>query len=108
MAHRPPLKAKRDAIEQDVIAAIRAQGISVYPTDMPVDLICGFKGVTYLVEVKSGPKATTTDAQKKFTASWRGHYQIIRSIAEADSWAKSVHKCGGIQFDGTINERKTK
>jgi hypothetical protein len=60
-------------------------------------------GVTYLIEVKIGSKATKTRAQDKFTATWRGHYQIIRSVAEAESWAKNVRLCGGLQFDGTIN-----
>jgi len=104
MSHGIPNKAKRDMIEKDVIAAIRAHGISVHSIDTPADLLCGFKGVTYLVEIKSGAKATTTKAQGKFAAAWRGHYQIIRSIAEADSWAANVRKCGGIQFCGTINE----
>ena len=99
---RPPLKAKRDAVEPMVIKAILAHGISVYSLDTPCDLLCGCSGVTYLVEVKSGKAGKLTAPQEKFIAGWNGHYQIIRSVEEAISWAANVRKCHGLQFDGTI------
>ena len=106
MTYGIPKKAKRDAIEKDVIKAILARGISVYSLDVPCDLLCGYMGVTYLVEVKTGKAGKITEPQEKFIAGWNGHYQIIRSVEEAISWADNVRKCGGIQFDGTIGESK--
>ena len=103
MTYGIPKKAKRDAIEKDVITAILDHGITVYSIDTPCDLLCGYRGVTYLVEVKSGKNAKLTAPQEKFIAGWNGHYQIIRSVEEAISWAANVRKCGGIQFCGTIN-----
>jgi len=104
---RPPLKAKRDEIEPDVITAILAHGMSVYSLDTPCDLLCGYRGVTYLIEVKSGPKAQLTGPQLGFIKHWQGHHQIIRSVNEAISWAANVRKCDGIQFEGTINQGET-
>lgn len=108
MMRRPPIKARRDSNEADIVAAITAHGISVYPIDLPCDLLCGYGGVTYLVEIKSGKRGKQTPAQVKFQRDWGGHYQILRSVDEALQWAKNVRQCGGIQFDGIINNGELK
>ena len=48
---KPPQKAKRDANEPDVFAALEAHGLTVCPTDKPLDSVVAYAGVNYLVEV---------------------------------------------------------
>lgn len=91
---RPPAKAKRDANEADVFAELRAHGLSVYPLDTPLDALVGYGWRTYLVEIKSGPKAHLTPAQVKFIAEWRGQHIILRSVADARAFAHKV-RAGG-------------
>lgn len=65
--------AKRDANEPDIIAALRAAGASVQQVSGRdvLDLIVGYRGVTYLIEVKSpGKKATL--GQRETIDNWRG------------------------------------
>lgn len=81
---------KRDANEPEIFAIIRAHGIDVAPLDRPADAVCGYKGRSYLVEVKNGPKAPLTKAQKAFIASWRGHHVVLCSEAEAVAWCQQV------------------
>lgn len=78
--------AHRDAAEPAIINALRAVGASVWPIsgkDVP-DLLVGYRGVTYLLEVKSRltntrkdghtRKSTTkvSEGQKAFMDSWKG------------------------------------
>ena len=94
---RPPAKAKRDLNESDLFVELRAHGLSVYSLDTPLDALVGYGGRTYLVEIKNGPKAPLTPAQVKFIcgdrmnlAPWRGQYVILRSVADARSFAQKV------------------
>lgn len=78
----------RDKAERAIITALRSAGASVYPVngkDLP-DLLCGFRGVTTLLEVKTKGLETTdkrngktytrttetSKGQKKFLETWRG------------------------------------
>ena len=65
-------------------------GISVMYTDQ-VDLICGWRGRTFLFEVKSPKKLYKKDgityrkgaikkSQSKLMAHWQGHYAVVTSI----------------------------
>lgn len=90
MGWKPPQKAKRDANEGAVFEALEAHGLTVEPTDKPLDSVVGFAGRTYLVEVKNGPKAPLTKAQKKFFKEWPGQAEIITSVDEAIDFAKRV------------------
>ena len=87
---RGQYKNKRDANEPQIFDTLRAHGISVYPLNQPLDAVCGYRGVTYLVEVKNGPKAKLTKPQEAFLASWRGQHVILCSEAEAVAWCKLV------------------
>ena len=84
------IKNKRDANEAAIFCILRAHGIQVYPTDKPADAVCGFRGVTFLVEVKNGVKAPLTAAQKKFLSTWEGQHQILCTEDEATAWAQEV------------------
>ena len=81
---------RRDANEGAIFKSLRAHGMSVEPIDTPADALVGFKGRTYLLEVKNGPKATFTDPQIDFQETWRGDYIVLRSVEEAESWCKEI------------------
>lgn len=65
--------AKRDAIEPEIIDALREVGASVWQlSDEGVpDLLVNFRGDTYLLEVKM-PKGKLTSAQEVFFDTWQG------------------------------------
>ena len=86
---RPPTAAKRDANEPEIRDMLEAFGLSVHQMDRPADLLVGYGGRTYLVEVKM-PKGTFTPPQKKFRETWRGDYIVLRTISEAEAFARSV------------------
>ena len=90
MGMRGQYKNKRDGNEKDIFATIEANGFVIWPLDTPCDAIVGRKGVTYLIEVKNGPKAGLSGPQKKFRAKWTGHYQILSTIEEAEDWARKI------------------
>jgi hypothetical protein len=85
--------ARRDANEAEIIAALRAVGATVQQLsgeDVP-DLLVGFRGVDYLVEVKMplGPKGGASDrvlseGQATWHAAWRGRPPVVvRAVEEA-------------------------
>lgn len=80
---------KRDLNEADIFATLRAHGFSVHPLDTPADALVGFKGRTYLVEIKNGD-ADYTGPQIKFQSTWSGDYITLRSVAEAEAWCKEI------------------
>lgn len=86
--------AKRDIAEPAIVDALKRVGFSVLRMDQPVDLLTGFRGVTYLVEVKSGSKGyakALNENQKTFAAQWNGSpVFILRSADDAIAWAQSV------------------
>lgn len=64
--------AKRDANEPAIVAALIAAGASVVRLDEPMDLLIGFRGVTYLLDPKMPKTGRPTDKQLKFMDTWRG------------------------------------
>ena len=89
MGFRGKWKNKRDGNEAEIVDELRAHGFSVYPLDHPLDLIAGYMGRNYLIEVKT-PKGKLTPAQVEFLEGWRGSANIIRSAEEATSFAMLV------------------
>jgi len=64
--------ARVDANQQSIVKALRDAGAYVWIIGLPVDLLVGFAGQTYLVEVKDGSKKRLTKLQEDFFASWCG------------------------------------
>jgi hypothetical protein len=64
--------ARVDANQEKIVSALRAAGADVWVIGLPVDLLVGFKGHTFLVEVKNGPRKRLTALQADFFESWRG------------------------------------
>jgi len=82
--------AKRDTSERDIVRLLRHSGIDVELTQRPFDALAGFRGVTYLVEFKTG-KAPFTESQKKFMAYFRGApVVVLRSTEEAAIWVRKL------------------
>ena len=102
MGIRGQYKNKRDANEPEIFDILRAWGIQVEPLDVPCDAVCGYRGNNYLVEIKNGDKAPMTKSQAKFHADWNGDIVTLRTVDEAQDWARGVHKSGAVPFRGQI------
>jgi len=68
MRHAKRVDANQDAI----VATLRAAGAHVWIIGLPVDLLVGYKGHTFLVEVKTTSKKPLTVLQADFFKSWSG------------------------------------
>lgn len=83
--------AKLDANHAAVVAALRAIGASVADTSAVgrgfPDIVVGMRGRNWLIEIKDGAKRASerklTSAQNEFKATWRGHWAVVTSAAEA-------------------------
>jgi len=64
--------ARIDANQTAVVSALRAAGAYVWIIGLPVDLLVGYKGHTFLVEVKNGPRKRLTALQQDFFNNWSG------------------------------------
>ena len=83
--------AKADANQPEIVAALRAAGVTVQPlhtvgSGCP-DLLCGFRGVNVILEVKDGslpPSARKlTPDQVQWHADWKGQCAVVTSAEEA-------------------------
>ena len=92
----PKYAAKRDATEPEIVKVLRSCGFSVYLLDTPVDAIVGFRGRTWLVEIKSGSKGyakTLNKNQAEFVATWKGSpVVVLRDAQEAMDFASDMAK----------------
>jgi hypothetical protein len=85
--HHPRL----DDNQREIVAALRAAGATVQSLAAVgggcPDLLVGYRGATYCLEVKDGKKPPArrrlTDAEQRWQEGWQGHYQVVESIAEA-------------------------
>lgn len=77
--------ARIDQNHGEIVKALRKVGVSVADTHgLPgfVDLVCGYRGRSYLLEVKDRNGELTED-QTKFVLGWRGDYHVVRSVTDA-------------------------
>jgi hypothetical protein len=68
MRHAKRVDANQDAI----VTTLRAAGAYVWIIGLPVDLLVGYKGHSFLVEVKTTSKKRLTALQDDFFKSWSG------------------------------------
>ncbi len=92
---RPRWHDQPDAITTDIVTALRKCGasVSLIQGEGVPDLLVGFRGVTYLVEVKKplGPKGGASmsgqalrPSQVVWRSTWRGAQAlVIRSVEDA-------------------------
>jgi hypothetical protein len=64
--------ARVDANQDQIVVALRAAGAYVWIIGLPVDLLVGYKGHTFLVEIKTNAKKRLTALQRDFFKSWGG------------------------------------
>lgn len=90
----PRYGAQRDASEPAIVAVLERVGFSVYRLDKPVDLLCGYRGRNYLIEVKTGTKGygkRLNANQQSFADDWRGSPVFtLHSIDDAVAFSQSV------------------
>jgi hypothetical protein len=80
----------RDTNEKAIIEALVAIGCTVFQLDRPCDLLVGYRGRNFLLEVKLplGPRggishSKPNDDQVEFDRTWRGQFEIVRTPEEA-------------------------
>ncbi len=61
-----------DANQAEVVAQLRAANAYVWVIGLPVDLLVGYNGQTFLVEIKNGPSKALTRLQQDFFGNWIG------------------------------------
>lgn len=95
MSYRyPATQGQRDANESEIIAALKAVGADVEPisTGQGVpDLLVGYKGVNYLIEVKPEPvkgevfasSVKLNPKQVKWHSAWGGQVSVARTVEDA-------------------------
>ena len=64
--------ARVDANQEQIVLALRSAGAYVWIIGLPVDLLVGFRGHTFLVEIKSTSKKRFTGLQDDFFENWSG------------------------------------
>jgi Holliday junction resolvase len=91
--------AKVDANQAEIVKALRQVGASVQSLASTgkgcPDLLVGFRGVNWLLEIKDGQKVKSarklTDDQVVWHESWRGRVYVVESVEQA----LEVIKVGG-------------
>jgi hypothetical protein len=86
-----PRIARVDANQKAVVAALRAAGATVQHLHTVgrgcPDLLVGYRGVNYLLEVKDGAKIPSkrqlTQDETHWHARWRGRVCVVENCAEA-------------------------
>ena len=87
----PKYAAKVDRNQSEIVDALRKAGCTVAHTHAAgagfPDIAAGYRGVTYLIEIKDGllpPSARTlTKPQVEWHEAWKGHVCIVTSVEEA-------------------------
>jgi hypothetical protein len=76
--------ARKDSNQSDVVRGLRAAGATVRVIGQPLDLLVGYKGRNYLLEVKNrdGRNRLTPD-QVTFLREWTGHAAVVRDLGDA-------------------------
>ena len=83
--------ARTDNNQTEIVKALRKIGASVLITSQLkncFDILVGYNGVNYIVEIKDGKKTLSqrklTKGEEKFKNEWKGGtYYIIESVDDA-------------------------
>ena len=57
----------------------QVSGVSVWVIGRPVDLLVGYRGRSYPIEIKTEKGKVRTPAQKKFLEEWSGDKYVCRT-----------------------------
>jgi len=83
--------ARVDENQKTIVDALRKAGAFVWIIGLPVDLLVGYKGHTFLVEIKSTSKNRLTGLQADFFENWSGS-----TLARIDSPEAALRMLGVI------------
>jgi hypothetical protein len=84
MTVQPRRARKADANQAIIVALLRElPGVAVLVLNAEVDLIVGYRGRNYLLEVKRDHKAKLKPSQEKLRTTWPGQYSIVSTIDDA-------------------------
>ena len=83
--------ARVDENQAAIVKALRGAGAYVWIIGLPVDLLVGYKGHTFLVEIKSTSKKRLTSLQADFFENWSGG-----TLARIDSPEAALRMLGVI------------
>lgn len=87
-------RGRIDANQGEIVSALRIAGVSVLSL-APMgkgcpDLLCGYHGRNYLLEVKDGSKIPSerklTTAEADFFGTWQGQVCKVESIDDVLGW----------------------
>lgn len=90
--------AKVDANQKEIVSALRSVGATVEHLHAVgrgcPDLLIGYRGFNYLIEVKDGTKTASqrrlTPDQVKWHAKWRGQKIVVESVESALSFIHEI------------------
>ncbi len=91
-------RARKDDNQTIIVSAFRQFGASVFETHQIgggfPDIVVGFRGKNYLIEIKDGEKCASrcalTPAEIEFHATWHGRVEIIKSVEEVTAFMRRV------------------
>jgi hypothetical protein len=86
--------ARVDANQAQIVSALRAAGAYVWIIGLPVDLLVGYKGHTFLVEIKDGPRKRLTALQQDFFSNWSG--STLARIDGAEAALRMIGVVNGV------------
>jgi len=76
-----------DANQPAIVAALRDIGATVQHLHMVgdgcPDILVGYKGRTYVMEIKATPKSRLTDDERAWHEDWRGTVFVVTSPEQA-------------------------
>ena len=83
MTPRPQYSQHRaDGNQAEIISALEKAGATVFRIGQPLDLLVGFRGTNYLLEVKQ-PGAKLRETQEDFLRFWTGQASVVHTTREA-------------------------
>ena len=79
--------ARVDANQPAIVSALRAIGATILHTHQLkncFDLLVGYRGRTFLMEIKASEKEKLTPGEAEFQRTWRGsEYHVVYSVEQA-------------------------
>jgi len=76
-----------DSVQPQIVDSLRRLGVSICHLHslghgVP-DILCGYRGINTLMEIKSGPRAKLTEDELRWHARWAGQVAVVHSVEEA-------------------------
>lgn len=83
---------KRDANEKEIVDVLRGHGVTVFQLNQPCDILAGYLGQSFTIEIKS-LKGKLTKGQQLFADNWNGSpLYVLRTPIDAIEWVKARKK----------------